>query len=126
MKLSISRALVAISVLFLAGTASADTYREVWSCELEDEKKIEDVQAANSKWLAWVRKNVNEDISSAVLTAVVGSQEGFLFVDSYPSLAVWAATKDRLDTDEGEELGEVFEGLFECDENRLWKSEPTS
>jgi len=126
MKVSISRAFVAISVLLLAGTASADSYREVWTCELEDEKKIEDVQAANSKWLAFVRKNVSEDISSTVLTAVVGSQEGFLFVDSYPSLSVWAATKDRLDTDEGEELGEVFEGLFECDENRLLKSEPTS
>ncbi len=126
MKLSISRAFVAISVLCLAGTASADTYREVWSCKLEDEKKIEDVQAANSKWLAFVQKNVSEDISSAVLTAVVGNQDGFLFVDSYPSLSVWAATKDRLDTDEGEELGEVFEGLFECDVNRLWKSEPTS
>jgi len=125
MKLSITRAIVASSVLFLAGTASADTYREVWSCELEDEKKIEDVQAANSTWLAWVRKNVNKEISSAVLTAVVGGQEGFLFVDTYPSLSVWAAAKDALDTDEGEELGEVFEGLFECDENRLWKSEPT-
>lgn len=126
MKSFISRALVATSVLFLAGTASADVYREVWSCELEDEVEMEAVQAANSKWLAWVKKNVNQEISSAVLTAVVGGQEGFLFVDTYPSLSVWAAAKDALDTDEGEELGEVFEGLFECDENRLWKSEPTT
>ncbi|MDH3337456.1 MAG: hypothetical protein OER22_08925 [Gammaproteobacteria bacterium] len=125
MKITISCVLVAVSALFLAGTASADNYREVWSCELEDEKKIEEVQAANSKWLAWVRKNVNKDISSAVLTAVVGDQEGFLFVDTYPSLAVWAAAKDALDTDEGEALGEIFEGLFDCDENRLWKDEPT-
>ena len=126
MRVFITRAFVATSVLFLAGTASADNYREVWSCELEDDVEMEAVQAANSKWLAWVNKNVSEDISSAVLTAVVGGQEGFLFVDTYPSLKVWAAAKDALDTDEGEELGEVFEGLFECDENRLWKSEPTT
>jgi len=125
MKSFISRMIVASSVLLLAGIASADTYRETWNCELEDEKKIEEVQAANSKWLAWVRKNVNKDISSSVLTAVVGSQDGFLFVDTYPSLAVWAATKEALDTDEGEALGEVFEGLFDCEDNRLWKDEPT-
>jgi len=125
MKSLFARAFVAGSFLIMASMASADTYREVWSCELEDDKKIEDVQAANSKWLAWVHKNVSKEISSAVLTAVVGSQEGFLFVDTYPSLAVWAATKDALDTDEGETLDEVFEGLFDCEDNRLWKHEPT-
>ena len=36
MKMSIFRAFVATSVLCLAGTASADSYREVWSCELKD------------------------------------------------------------------------------------------
>ncbi len=125
MKTLFSRMIVASGLLLLAGIASADTYRETWNCELEDEKTIEEVQAANSKWLAWVRKNVNKDISSAVLTAVVGSQDGFLFVDTYPSLTVWAAAKEALDTEEGEALDEVFEGLFECEDNRLWKDEPT-
>jgi len=125
MKTLFSRVIIAGSVLLLAGIASADSYREVWSCELEDEKTLEDVQAANSKWLAWVHKNVNKEISSAVLTAVVGSQDGFMFVDTYPSLTVWAAAKEALDTEEGEALDEVFEGLFDCGDNRLWKHEPT-
>jgi hypothetical protein len=109
----------------LAVTASADTVIESFSCELEDEKTIEDVQAANSKWLAWVHKNVNAEITSAVLTAVVGEQDGFLFVDTYPSLSVWGETKEALDSEAGEEIEGVFEGLSECEENRLWKSEPT-
>ncbi len=119
------RALVACGFIFATSAASADIYREVWRCELEDDKKIEEVQAANSKWLAFVRENVDKDIKSGVSTAVVGSQEIFLFVDSYPSLDVWAKAKKALDTDEGNALDEVFEGLFECDENYLWKHEAT-
>ena len=121
----VSRTLVVLGFVAFAGPVSADTYREVWRCELEDDKKIEEVQAANSKWLAFVRKNVDKGIESGVSTAVVGNQEIFLFVDSYPSLDVWAAAKKALDTDEGDALDEVFEGLFECDENYLWKHEPT-
>ena len=125
MKTVVLRTLAACSLIVFAGAASAESYREVWRCKLEDDKKIEDVQAANSKWLAWVRDNVDKDIKSAVVTAVVGNQDGFSFVDQFPSLEVWAAAKKALDSDEGNALDEAFEGLFECERNALMKYEPT-
>ena len=119
------RALVACGFVFAASAASADSYREVWICKVKDGKEIEEVQATNSKWLAFVRENVDKGIKSGVSTAVVGGLEGLLFVDTYPSLEVWAAAKKALDTEEGNALDEVFEGLFDCDQNRLWKYEST-
>lgn len=113
------------ALLLFSGLASADTYREVWDCELEDGKTIEDVQAVNTKWLAWVRKNVNKDINSAVLTAVVGDQDGFIFVDTYPSLAVWSAVKEALDTEEGQAIEAGFVDVSECDNNRLLRHRQT-
>ena len=125
MKSIILRAVVACGFTFVAAVASADGYREAWTCKVKDGKEMEDVQAANSKWLAFVRDNVDKGIESAVLTAVVGNQEGFIFVDSYPSLEAWAAAKKVLDSEAGDGLDEMFEGLIECSENRLWKHEST-
>lgn len=129
MKKYISRTLVGAVVVCMSGLALADsTVIEVFTCELEDEKTIDEVQAANSKWLHWVNANgADGKVSSSVVTAIVGNNQGFVFVDSYPDLATWAAVQDALESDEGEEaVGEVFEGLFECDENTLHKSTPTT
>lgn len=125
MKSIVSRALVVCGFIFVTSAASADGYREAWTCKVKDGKEIEEVQAANSKWLAFVRENVDKAIESGVLTAVVGNQEGFIFVDSYPSLAAWAAAKKVLDSEEGDGLDDMFEGLIECKENMLWKHEST-
>lgn len=123
----ISRSVVLLAAFGLSGVAMADSYSEVWTCTLEDEKTIEDVQAANSKWLAYVHANVSEEITSNVVTSVVGNSEGFLFVDSYPDLETWAATKTRLDSDEAEAdgMGDLFDGVSECSKNSLNKVEPT-
>ncbi len=125
---TISRSVILIAAFGLSGIAVADSYTEVFTCTLEDEKTVEDVQAANSKWLAYVHANVSEEITSSVVTSVVGNQEDFLFVDSYPDLETWAATKTRLDSDEAEAdgIGDLFDDILECSENRLYKSEPTT
>ena len=126
MKKLVSGAFVASIALCLGGIASADSIVEAWTCDLEDDKTIEDVQAINSKWLKWVNERVEGGgVKSAIGTAVVGNAEIFLFVDTYPDLATWAATKDLLDSDEGDELDDLFEGVSECSENRLWKMEET-
>ena len=83
------------------------------------------MQALNSKWLKWVRENVNENIESSVGTAVVGDQDVFLFVDTYPDLATWAANQTALDSDAFSELKDLFVEEWDCSENRLWKLEPT-
>ena len=48
-----------------------------------------------------------------------------MFVDSYADLSTWAAAKEILDSDAADELGDVFDGVSDCSENRLWKLEST-
>ena len=127
MKKFLMQATLAGAVMGLAMTASAETiYEEVWTCKLEEGKTIEDVQAANSKWLKFVNDKTGKGkIRSSVVAAVVGNTDTFLFVDTYPDLATWGATKELLGSEEGEEVEEVFEGLSDCSENRLYRREYT-
>jgi len=59
-------------------------------------------------------------------TAIVGKQDMFIFVDSYPDLTVWAATQTILDSDKAIELKDLFYEVSECSENKLWKFKPSS
>jgi hypothetical protein len=121
------QALAAIVFMFFSGSIIADTYAEVYDCTLEEGKTAEDAHAANSKWLKWVNENVaNGKVTSSSGTAVVGDTKAFLWIDSYPDLATWSATKTALDSKEGKEaLKDLFKGLTDCKENRLWKLTPT-
>jgi hypothetical protein len=123
MKRIVSFVLVSLVSALFSATALADSVVATYNCELEDGKTTEDLHAANSKWLKWVREKVNPNITSQVGNAIVGNQDMFLFVDTYPDLATWAATQTALD--ESGELDDLFEGISECSENRLWKLEPT-
>ena len=126
MKNLLAGAFVALITLCLSGIAMADSIAEVWTCEVKEGKSIEDVQATNSKWLKWINAHVEGGgIKSSVGTTVVGNNEIFIFVDTYPNLATWAAAKDALDSDEGDELDDLFNDVSECSENRLWKIEDT-
>ena len=126
MKKLLAVTFVALITLCLSGIAAADSIAETWTCKVKEGKKLEDVQAINSKWLKWVNAHVEGGgITSSVGESVVGNSEKFIFVDTYPNLATWAATKDALDSDAGDELDELFEDVSECSENRLWKIEDT-
>lgn len=112
--------------LCLSGIATADSIAETFTCKVKEGMKIEDVQAKNSQWLKWINANVDGGgITSAVGTAVVGNTESFIFIDTYPNLAAWAAAKDALDSDAADELDELFDDVSGCSENRLWKIEDT-
>ena len=125
MKIRISTILVAFSIVFISNSLLADTIVASYTCKLKEGKKQKDVQAVNSKWLKWVKKNVNENIESSMGTAVVGNQDMFLFADTYPDLATWAATQTALDSEAASELEDMFDEVSKCSENRLWKFEPT-
>ncbi len=126
MKKLLTATFVALVTLCLSGIAAADSIAETWTCEVNDDKKIEDVQAINSKWLKWVNDHVEGGgIKSSVGESVVGNSEKFIFVDTYPDLTTWAAAKEALDSAAGEELDELFEDVSECSENRLWRIEDT-
>jgi len=119
------KSIAVLATLGLSGAAFADNYVEVWTCTLEDDKTVEDVQTANTVWLAYVHENISEDITSSVLTSVVGDSTGFVFVDSFPDLDTWARAKTRLDSDEADELDDLFDDIFDCSENSLHKVSPT-
>ena len=125
MKKIVSSVLFTLAIAVTSSSIFADSIVAAYTCELKEGKKMEELQAANSKWLKWVRDNVNKDIKSEVGTAVVGKQNMFLFADTYPDLTVWAATQTALDSDAGSEMEGLFSEISECSENRLWKFEPT-
>lgn len=76
----------------------------------------------NSKWLEWINAHVEGGgIKSSVGESVIGNVEQFIFVDTYPNLATWAAAKDALDSEAGTALDDLFLEVSECSENRLWK-----
>ena len=125
MSKTIWRSIAVLAMLGLGSAAFAEHYVEVWTCTLEDDKTTDDVQTANSVWLAYVHENISEDITSSVVTSVVGDSTSFRFVDTFPDLDTWARAKTRLDSDEADELEDLFEGIFECSENSLNKVTPT-
>lgn len=126
MKKLLSVTSVALVSLCLSGIATADSIAETFTCKVEEGQKIEDVQAKNSIWLKWINEHVDGGgITSAVGTAVVGNSDTFIFVDTYPDLATWAAAKDALDSAAAEELEELFDDVSDCSENRLWKIQDT-
>jgi len=125
MKNIVSSVLFTLAFAIASSSASADSVINVYTCKVKEGKTLKDVQAANSKWLKWVRSNVNDKIESAVGKPVVGDQGTFLFADTYPDLNTWAATQTALDTDAGNELDAVFADVNDCTQNRLWKFEPT-
>ena len=121
------QALAAIGFIFFSGSIIADTFAEVYNCKLEEGKTAEDAHAANSKWLKWVNENAaNGKVTSSSAVAVVGNNKTFLWIDTYPDLATWSATQTALDSKEGKEaLKDLFKGITDCTENRLWKNTPT-
>ncbi len=125
MRKIIMRTVILLVAFGISSLAIADSFVEVWTCTFEDDKTVEDVQAANSTWLAYVHENISADITSSVLVAVVGNIEGFVFVDSYPDLATWSNTKTRLDSDEADEIDDLFDDVSECSENSLYQVTPT-
>ncbi len=126
MKKVISTALFATAFVFASSNVFADSVVASYTCKLKEGKKTEDVIAKNNVWLKWVRANVNKDITSELGTAIVGKQDMFIFVDTYPDLTVWAATQTVLDSDKAIELKDLFDEVSECSENKLWKFKPSS
>ena len=121
------QALAVTVFVFFSGSIVAATYAEVYNCKLGEGKTVEDAHAANSKWLKWVNEHVpNGKITSSAGTAVVGDNEAFLWIDTYPDLATWSAAKTAMDSKEGKEaLKDLFKDITDCKENRLWKLDPT-
>ena len=118
-------AITVVSLLLgVTGIAAADPVTMVWTCKLNDGVTAEQSQATGKKWVALVRKLTgNGEITSSWVTAVVGDTEGFMWVDTYPSLEVWAAVQTAWDnSEEADALGEELEANESCSGSRLYKA----
>lgn len=124
MKKNLSKLALLLAVLGFAINASAeDRVVNVWNCTLMDGKTIADVQVANGKWVKYINANVEGgDINSFVLTPIVGKRGGFMYVDTYPSLASWTAG-EALEGDEMTAINAALDEVAECSDNTLHKSE---
>ena len=117
-------ATVASLLLGVSGIATADPVTMVWTCTLNDGVTAEQSQAAGKKWVALVRKRTgNDEITSSWVTAVVGEMGLFMWVDTYPSLEVWAAVQnDWPNSEEEAALDEELEANETCSKSRLYRS----
>ena len=115
---------VASLLLGVSGIVAADPVTMVWTCTLNDDVTEERSQAAGKKWVALVRKMTgNNEITSSWVTAVVGETGHFMWVDTYPSLEVWAAVQTAwADSEEAAALEKEFEANETCSKNRLYRS----
>ncbi len=128
MKLSLAKSIALTGLLAIGVMAIADSsYREVWSCNVKEGKSMDDVRAANSRWVKFINANVDGGgITSHIVTSVVGNAtEGkFTYVDSFPTLESWAAAKSATEgNEEGEAIDEALGEAAECSENRLLEAE---
>ena len=128
MKFNIMKAIALIGLLGIWATANADSdYREVWTCQINEGKTMDDVRTANSKWVVFINANVEGGgISSHIVTSVVGNVTtgSFLYVDTFPSLESWSAAKSATEgNEEGEAIDAELGEVAECSENRLFEAE---
>ena len=115
---------VASVLLGVSGIAAANPVTMVWTCTLNDGVTAEQSQAAGKKWVALVREMTgNDEITSSWVTAVVGETGQFMWVDTYPSLEVWAAVQTAWgESEEAAALEEELEANETCSESRLYRS----
>jgi len=115
--------MLASLLLSVSGFAMADPVSSVWTCTLNEGTTAEASQATGKKWVAIARKlSGNDEITSSWVSAVVGDAGMFMWVDTYPSLEVWAATQTALEN--SEEFVPILEELNAnetCSGNRLYR-----
>ena len=109
-------------------TATADTrIDEVFTCQINDGKTMDDVRAANSNWVKFMNANVDGgDIGSSIITTVVGDTTSgrFLYVDSFPNLESWTTAKSATEgNEEGEAIDAALGEVAECSDSRLYSAE---
>ena len=115
---------VASLLLGVSGIAAADPVIMVWTCTLNDGVTAEQSQAAGKKWVALVRKmSGNDEITSSWVSAVVGEMGDFMWVDTYPSLEVWATVQTAwANSDEAAALEKELIANETCSKNRLYRA----
>lgn len=114
-----------IILLGFSGNLLADTRVEhVWTCTINEGKTMKEIKALNSKWVAFVKKSVKGgDVQSHVATAIVGTSNRFIFIDSFANLADWSSKEASMNTEAGRKLTAEFNELGTCSSSALYSVE---
>lgn len=126
MKAQLVKIVSVFLVLCIWGMAVADsTVRVVWICSVQDGKTMDDVRASNSAWVRFMHANVDDAISSAILTPVIGNVEAgrFIFADDFPSYDVWNQAREASATDEGQAIDAAIDEAAMCENSSLYSAE---
>jgi len=114
--------LFGVCTTVIADTSDTATV-EIWNCTLNDGKTMDDVAAANGKWVKFMNANVEGgDIHSYGQTAVVGEQGTFLYIDVFPDMKAWIASKAAIESEEGQALEAGLNEVASCSSNSLYES----
>ncbi len=115
--------MLASLLLGVTGFALSDPATEVWTCTLNDGKTAEESQATGKRWVAIVRELTgNDEITSSWVSAIVGDAGNFMWVDTYPSLEVWAAAQTAIaNSEEFAPIGEELADNDTCSGNQLYR-----
>jgi hypothetical protein len=127
MKSLVSTVLLTGVLFGVCSTVVADTSDtatvEIWKCTLNEGKTMDDVAAANGKWVKFMNANVEGgDIHSYGQTAMVGDQGSFLYIDVFPDMKAWIAGKAAIDNEEGKAIEAELNGVASCTSNSLYSS----
>lgn len=107
------------------GNAAESTVINLWECKINEGKSIEDVQAANSKWVKYANANVEGgNIQSYIMTPLVGIAETFKYADSFPSLTSWT-TMTEFDNEAIKAIEKGLNAAATCSSNTLHRSTPS-
>ncbi len=126
MKIYMARIMALSVMLGIGGSAIADeTVRVVWICTVNEGKTMDEVRTANTAWVEFMHENVDEAISSTILTPVVGNFEGgrFVFADDFPTFEVWNEAREASESDEGQAIDAAINDAATCANNSLYSAE---
>jgi len=126
MNTNLARILALTVMLGIGASAIADeTVRVVWICTVNEGKTLDDVRTANSAWVEFMHENVDDAISSTILTPVVGNFEGgrFVFADDFPTMEKWNEALKASDTEAGQAIDAAINDAATCANNSLYSAE---
>ena len=114
------------AVAAFAGTAAANDFDHVWTCELKTARTLDDARAVAATWLAAARSMEHGQRLQAFIRypIIVGDSENrFDFVVRMPSLAAWGAFYDTYD--DGTPVADAdlkFAEVASCSGSTMWES----
>ncbi len=113
----------AVTLLMASFSVSADTrVNQVWSCTLNEDKTLEDLNAVHGKWLAWANKqSYGGDIQGYIVSPIVSADLSMvLIIDSYPDFATYSAdVAAYTGSEDGQALDAEYNSVATCTSNAL-------